>query len=289
MKKIILSACFLLLSVIAQAKTINYYHLAHKSTPALPYTVELIENFSKQGIKIDFKQGLSCSAKQQVDDQKQTVFVEFLSARYWQSLQHGDNLCNINLDKIKFYASYTSYYDVVVSNGSSIKTFNDLAKAKSIAVPDGSAAYLIVDELNKTFGSQIKKVIFSGSADVAKSVLAGDVDAGIVLDIVSTQMSKNNKMSILAHGDEKINENIFVQLPNLNKAVVANSYLFAIKNADSAFQEKIISNIKVVKQELDKKMPGNNFQIVSNKDDKSVEQLAQLLIFELYELTKVSR
>jgi len=267
---------------------ITYYHIGTKSAPALKHTEPMIENFKKNGINVDFKLGLGCGGKNQFNDEKNPALFEFSSGRYWQTLQMNDNLCNIDLSNVKYLSVTQMWYQIVVPVDSKIKTFDDIAKVKSIAFPDGSAAFMIINEINKKFNTQIKAIKFVNSEEVAKGVLAGDADIAIMADITAEKMEKNKLMKIIVYGNPKIDNNIFKHLPNLPKniGIVSASFIRGVKNGDDLLYQKLFVLTQDSKKQLDIQFPNNEFFTIKSIDDKEIISFVEESIFQLHQLTK---
>jgi hypothetical protein len=283
---LILTILLFFLNSAQSKENYTYYHLLNKSTPALPISISIIQELSDNNIKVDFQQGLSCSGKTQVDADKKISFVEFLTARYWTSLQNGDKQCDIDLSNLKFLAMSSQYFNIVVSKDSQIKVFDDIVKVKSIAFASSSANGLIVDAINKKYNTNIKKVLMVGSPEVAKAVLSGDVEVGIVMDIVSEKL--NDRFTILSFGNPQYKNSHFNNLDNLPKhlGIVSLAYVWSVKNADQELYNRLIPIFQNAKRKIDKELPNNTFLVVKNIEDNTINEMIDSHIFKLHSLTK---
>ena len=289
MKKLIIYTIgflFLSFKIYAQEK-LTYYHMVTKTTPGLNVTQSLIEDFKKNNIDINFKLGINCAAKSYVDNEKNPILVEFYTGRYWLSLQTKDDQCNIDLSKLKYLGYNTLWYQVVVPMDSKIKTFDDIAKVKSIAYA-GHTTLVLIEEINKKYKTNIKAIEFGNSNDTAKGILAGDAEVGIIADVTASKMLESNLMRIIAYGDPKKENSVFSYLPNLpkNLGLVSASYIFAVKNSDDDLYRKLAASMKQSKKEIDKKIPENRLIVVDSTNNADMSNLVYDYTFGLFELTK---
>tara|TARA_R110000868_G_scaffold52199_2_gene165115 strand:- start:188 stop:991 length:804 start_codon:yes stop_codon:yes gene_type:complete len=261
-----------------------------KNSVAVPQSKILADVLNKK-FNIDFRPGLSCSTKQQIDEDQNTAIVEYVTGRVWKSLQDKDGQCDVDLSKFKTLGIQSFHYDVCVTSNSPITSANDIINSKNLKIgyATGSHFNFWIDQFEKKYKTTVKKVQYTNSNNTSLAVLSGEVDVGIILDSVSEKKISTGMLKCVSFGNptnEKSTEKLFNQLDK-GLSSAPNLFVLAVKNINDEDYKKLLKQTNIAKTELDNKFKNNRFVAVGKQLSKDEADIAvNFATSELYKLTK---
>lgn len=191
---------------------INYYALTSPTTPHLP----LVENWVKEINKtenVQWHAGLGCGGKTTYEKNKGAKLVEFPTGQVWQSLNDGDLLCSMSLDDLRFISMIEYTFEICVPSDSKIKNIKDILDMPTLTMSYSSRTALNkwASSMNKEYKTKIKPIVYPASSQAMMAAFSGDVDIAFVASIVAaqnknsgtarcigtTQVGKNNSLSLI--------------------------------------------------------------------------------------------
>jgi hypothetical protein len=293
MKKIITTviALIFLSGVSTYGKDkITYYHMFSKDAVSLPQSQMIAETLNKT-FSVDFKPGLGCSTKTQIDEDKNIALIEFVTGRMWKSLQDKDGQCDIDHKVLKIIGTQSYFTNICVDNNSAIKTHQDFLKSRSLKIgfSTGSHMGFWLDQYVKQYGVEIKQVPFTNSNKQMLALYSGEIDVVTVLDDVADKHIKDGKLRCIAFGDPKASmatEKLFPKI-SVGLSSAPNVFVLAVKNVDEKNYHLLIEKVLEAKKHLDKNFPSNRFIPVGN-DHSSIDadKIFRSATIDLYNLTK---
>lgn len=258
-----------MMPAVSFAKTeVTFYHMFSKGSVAIPQSAILSDSINKK-FKVDFRPGLSCSTKTQIDNDKNPAVVEFVTGRVWKSLQEKDGQCDIDLSKFRMLGSQSYFTNVCVLTSSPIKNAKDFIGSKGLKAgfSTGSHMGFWLDQFQTQYGSTVNKVQYPNSNKQILALLAGEIDVATPLDSTAAKHAKTGKVRCISFGDPKhaqATEKLFSKVnPVLSSA--PNLFVLAVKNVSDKDYKKIVSQVNAGKKQLDKNFPTNRFKAVGKK------------------------
>ena len=246
---------------------ITFYHMFSKNSVAVPQSQILADAMNKK-FKVDFRPGLSCSTKTQIDEDTKPAVVEFVTGRVWKSLQEKDGQCDIDLSKFRMLGTQSYYTNVCVATNSSIKTADDFINAKGLKAgySTGSHMGFWLDNFKKEYGSDANKVQYPNSNKQVLALLAGEIDVATPLDSTAAKHAKAGNLRCISFGDPKhaqATEKLFSKV-NAGLSSAPNLFVLAVKNVEEKDYQKLVKQVNEGKKKLDVKFPTNRFYAVGN-------------------------
>lgn len=292
MKKI-LASILLLLSGTAWATDMTYYHMFSKNTPSLAITGVIVDHISKK-YPVNFLGGIACNSKRKIDQDTNPALIEIPSGRYWYSLHAKDELCDINLNQIRWLGAQSYSYNLCVKEDSDIKHVNDLVGRKNLrgSYASGSHGGHLYDTIHQHYDIKIKGIEYANSNAAALALLSNDVQIAMLLSLVSDRQENLKHIRCIASGDSKDEKSMARLFPKIPKEITLAKQIFilGVKNVTDDQYKNLVSIVNHAKIEIDQKMPGNIFvPVTDNKSEKSLDAEFRLSVFGLYGVTKTTR
>jgi hypothetical protein len=292
MKKILLML-FLLLSSKIVAAEMAYYHMFSKNTPSLALTEIIVGQIEKK-YPVNFMGGIACNSKRKIDQDKNPALIEVPSGRYWYSLHTGDGLCDINLDRVRWLGAQSYTYNLCVKSDSDIKTVSDLNNQKNLkgSYASGSHGGHLYDTIHQYHGIKITGIEYANSNAASLALLSGDVQIAMLLNLVSDRQENLGNIRCIASGDSQSIKSMSRLFPRIPKEITLAKQIFilGVKNATDEQYQDLLKITNVAKKEIDKKIPGNIFEpVTDSRGEKALDSEFKMSVFGLYNVTKTSR
>lgn len=247
---------------------VTFYHMFSKDSVAVPQSQILADAMNKK-FKVDFRPGLSCSTKTQIDEDTKTAVVEFVTGRVWKSLQDKDGQCDIDLTKFRMLGTQSYYTNICVASNSTIKNAEDFANARGLRAgySTGSHMGFWLDNFKKEYGSDANKVQYPNSNKQVLALLAGEIDIATPLDSTAAKHAKAGNLRCISFGDPKhqqATEKLFAKV-NAGLSSAPNLFVLAVKNVDEKNYKALVRQVNEGKKRLDAKFPNNRFFAVGKE------------------------
>ena len=240
---VIMTILLSLINVTNSKETINYYALTSPTTPHL-FLMESWVNEIKKNENITWYPGLGCGGKTTYEKNSGATLVEFGTGQIWQGLDEGDNLCVMSLDNLRFISMVEYTYEICVLKDSKIKDITDIINVPALTMSHSSrtALHKWAQSMNKEYKTKIKPIVYPASSQAMMSIFSGDVDMAFVSSIVAAQHKDSGKIRCIGTTQVDKNNSLSIIFPKVNYLLNTQTLLFpfAAKN----LTEEQIKNIK---------------------------------------------
>jgi len=270
-------------------EAIQYYSLTSATTPHLSVTDSWISDMRKT-IKVEWYAGLSCGGKTAYQNDKRPKMVEFVSGRYWQSLDENNTSCTMDLNGMRYISMLEYTYEVCVPSNSPFKSIQDIVSAPkaTMAYGSGTALHKRAAEANRLYGANIRPVVFKASGDAMLATLAGDTDFAFVASLVADQNVKSGKARCFATTLSGKENSLDKLLPKVDPALNRHVNLFPV--AAVGIDEKTLEVARksiVAVSKNNTLPPGVSIFVAQNlKDEDAIKIRVEQQINGLYNITK---
>lgn len=276
-------------SLASANEPIQYYSLTSATTPHLSITDSWIADM-RRSFKIDWYSGLSCGGKTAYQNDKRPKMIEFVSGRFWQSLDEDNTNCTVDLDSIRYISILEYTYDICVSHDSKLKSLQDIIMAPRVTMSFGSgtALHKWASEVNRLYGANIKPVVFKASGAAMLGALAGDTDFAFVASLVADQNTKSGKARCFATTMSGKSNSLEKILPKVDPLLNGHVNLFPL--AASGVDEQTLAMARKSVSTISKTAslpPGVSIFVAQDlKDEQRIKSRVQQQINQLHNITK---
>lgn len=281
-----------MLPTVAQARDQNkvtFYHMASQNTPSLPIREAMVADLSRS-MTVDWKRGAGCAIKPQMQKDTGPAIVEFVSGRFWLSLQEKNEDCTLDLDSL-FFVSQISYpYEFCVKSGSNFQAKDFLTKPSTVGYSSGTGFAYFLKETYRYYQVDHKGILFKNSNDTLLGLLSGDVKVAILGVLTSQPQKESGMIQCWATTRPGQNNSIDQLLPKVNRAYTTESSVWnlAVKNMDQKQKAEVIRSVqntaKAITPLASKMVIGQD-----NTEERHIRQSVKDSIFGMYDQTRKAR
>jgi hypothetical protein len=278
--------------VAAQIQTpdkVTFYHMASQNTPSLPIREAMVADLSRS-MTVDWKRGAGCAIKPQMQKDGRPLIVEFVSGRFWMSLQENNEDCTLDLDSLYFVSQISYPYEFCVKAGSDIRASDFLARSTTVGYNSGTGFAYFLKETQQHYQVDHKGILFKNSNDTLLGLLSGDVKIAILGILTSQPQKESGTIQCWATTRPGQNNSVDRLLPRVNRAYTTESSVWnlAIKNMNEQQKLEVIRSVQNTAKAI---TPLASRLIIGQDqvDEGHIRQSVKDSIFGMYEQTKKSR
>lgn len=270
-------------------EAIQYYSLTSATTPHLSVTDSWIQDMRKT-LKVDWYPGLSCGGKDTWQKDQRPKMVEFVSGRYWQSLDENNTSCTMDLNGMRYISMLEYTYEVCVPSNSPFKSIQDIVSAPkaTMAYGSGTALHKWATDVNQKYQANIKPVVFKASGAAMLGTLAGDTDFAFVASLVAAKNVESGKVRCFATTQSGQKSSLDRLLPKVDPLLNGHVNLFPL--AATGLSNKDLDSARSSVARVSKTAilpPGVSIFVAQNaKDEEKIKSRVEQQINDLYRVTK---
>ena len=268
---------------------VTFYHMASQNTPSLPIREAMVADLSRS-MEVDWKRGAGCAIKPQMQKDTKPLIVEFVSGRFWMSLQENNEDCTLDLDSLYFVSQISYPYEFCVKAGSHIRASDFLTKPTTVGYNSGTGFAYFLKETQQQYHVDHKGVLFKNSNDTLLGLLSGDVKIAILGVLTSQPQKESGTIQCWATTRPGQNNSLDRLLPRVNRAYTTESSVWnlAVKNMEEQQRIEVMRSVQNTAKTI---TPLANRLVIGQDrvDENHIRQSVKDSIFGMYEQTRKSR